>query len=321
MNLDERLDYFEEHYDIIAGHHLGSGPKIYVGSSQKVCRFCGKSEPDVTFRTVAHAVPEFLGNKQLVLRNECDVCNTFVSNNLENHLDKYTKPFRLAAQIKGKKKVPNYRTNDKRSRFEFDVAAGAKVIDPVDSGFSLLDVESKELTANFHLEPYIPTAVYKCLVKIALSVIEEEELIAFKSTVAWIMDPNHSFAIINPQILLSAFVPGPRPNRLMTVLVLRRKAESNVVPYCLCVVAFGNLSYQIIVPSDIDISAGSSTVKLIRFPIPFESDWEFGSPRFGQADLTSNEIVKGAMLPITFTFDEAQKLDPSTVHLEASKQS
>jgi len=108
MSPGERLEFFEKNYEIIADYHLGNGEYIYIGNEDKVCRFCNKAEPEVTFKTIAHAVPEFLGNKQLILKNECDQCNTFLSNNLENSLDKYTKPFRLVAQIKGKKKVPAY---------------------------------------------------------------------------------------------------------------------------------------------------------------------------------------------------------------------
>ncbi len=315
MSIEERYKYYEDNYEPIAWHHLDKGNKEYIGSNNKICRFCGKGEPDVSFRTVAHAVPEFLGNKQLILRNECDACNTYVSNNLENHLDKYTKPFRLAAQIKGKRKVPSYKTKDQKSRYEFSHDEGAKIIDREDSEFASIDLENKSIETNFHLEPHIPSAVFKCLVKIALSVINDDELVNFKNTLAWLMDNDHSKTICKPQILLNAFIPGPKPNKKLTAIVLRRKPNSTVLPYCHFVLCFGNLAYQIIVPSDLDIAQGAQKMKLMRFPLPFEKNWEYGELKYGQEDLTCHEIVKDKKLPISFGFDETIKLDPKSVSL------
>ncbi|RZG00166.1 hypothetical protein EXT48_19110 [Pseudoalteromonas sp. CO348] len=315
LSINERLDFFETNYDPIATYHLDKGGKLYIGNDDKKCRFCGETEPNVTFSNVAHAVPEFLGNKQLILKNECDTCNTFVSENLENDLDKYTKPFRLAAQIKGKKKVPSYKTKDKKSRFEFSSSEGAKIIDREDSKFANLDIENKSIETNFHLEPHRPSAVFKCLVKIALSVIDDVELSKFTNTISWLLEPDHSKTICKPQILLNAFIPGPKPNKAVTIIVLRRKAESVVAPYCHLVICFGNIAYQIVVPSDVDITNGTQTVKLYRFPLPFEDNRKYGNIKFGQEDLTNHEVVRDKMLPMSFSFDEAIKLDPSTVSL------
>jgi HNH endonuclease len=43
--------------------------------SKRVCRFCGRKQPDVTFKNVAHAISESLGNKKIILYEECDECN------------------------------------------------------------------------------------------------------------------------------------------------------------------------------------------------------------------------------------------------------
>jgi len=315
MTIEERLEYFEKNYELIATYHLDKGKKEHIGNDNKICRFCGKSEPEVTFNSIAHAAPEFLGNKQLILRNECDNCNTFVSNNLEDHLDKYTKPYRLTAQIKGKKKVPNYRSKNQKSRYEFRGNEGARIISPKQDDFASIDLDNNEIKTSFHLEPHRPCAVYKCLVKIALSVISDVELEEFKSTLTWIMNSNHALSICKPLILLSSFIPGPKPNKKLTIIVLRRKANSTVIPYCLFVICFGNISYQIIVPSDKDITEGAQSMKLIRFPLPFEKDWEYGELMYSQEDLTSHEIEKNKNLPMSFSFDEAVELDPNSIKI------
>jgi hypothetical protein len=319
VTLDERINFFDKHYNIIANYHLDKGEKIYVGNNDKGCRFCGKKEPDVTFKNVSHAVPEFLGNKQLICRNECDACNTFVSHNLEHHLDHYTKPYRTIAHIKGKKKIPLCVAKDQCSKYEANLRTGNRIISRVDSNFSSIDLENNEIKTNFNIGTYIPTAVYKCLVKIALSVIPDKELEFFENSLLWIMDSNHPKKFCEPQILLKTFIPGNKPNNgNLTIFVLRTKVECPVLPCCIFVMCFGNMVYQILVPSDVDIlvaEQGTQAVSLVRFPLPFEKDWEFGSLEYSQDDMTSHELVKNRVIPITHGFDKAFRVDPNSITL------
>ncbi|CUU82526.1 HNH endonuclease [Campylobacter hyointestinalis] len=83
---------------------LKDDTKIYIedDTNVKKCRFCGKSCPEVTFKNISHAIPECLGNKQIICKNECDECNKFFSEKLENHLDKITLPYRNINFLKGK---------------------------------------------------------------------------------------------------------------------------------------------------------------------------------------------------------------------------
>lgn len=52
--------------------------KVHIGEPQRdkrVCRFCGRSMPDVKFKKVAHALSESIGNKHIINNEECDSCN------------------------------------------------------------------------------------------------------------------------------------------------------------------------------------------------------------------------------------------------------
>ncbi len=314
MPKDERLKLFSEKYTCIYSGHLGKGKKEYIGEKNNFCRFCLKSSPEVTFNNRAHAVPEFLGNHQLLLNNECDTCNTFFSHNLENNLDKYTKPYRIIAQIKGKTKIPNYKTRDKKSRMDFDRGELPSVIFRKEDNFVSINTDTNEFKTNFHLEPYIPCAVYKCLIKIALSVIPEEELEVFKGIIKWILyeDQKESWPF-SPLILLKAFIPGPRPNKLTTVMVLKLKESETNLPHFYLVLCFGNIAYQIIIPSDPEVIECQNTTinkTITRFPLPFESNWVHGDLQYEKDDLSSCETVKDGKLPITFHADKIVKVDP-----------
>ncbi|MCS0307796.1 HNH endonuclease [Vibrio diabolicus] len=303
MNFDERLDYFDKNYDILCNKFLGGGRNQYIGDKGLPCRFCGKSEPDVTFRTIAHAVPEFLGNKQLILRNECDACNEFFSNNLEDHLDKYTKPYRTSAQIKGKKKVPSNKSKDKRTRFDFKPGDKSIIVSPEDSELTCIDVENKTLTYKFEIEPHIPAAVYKCLVKIGLSVIEEGELDNFKHTIRWILTKDHSVKFLNPLLLTQSFIPGPRPNRKLVVLVLKKRDLVSIKPNYLLVVGFGNVVFQLILPSSLDTLLNGNKIPSIIMPLPFEQHWPYGAVRSDIIDLSSHILLRDKVVPMEFSAD------------------
>lgn len=307
MSVSDRLDYFNSKYEIKAKYFLGKGKKKFIGSEKRICHFCQKEEPKVTFRNVAHAVPEFLGNKQLILRNECDQCNTFVSNKLENHLDKYTKPYRTAAQIKGKKNIPTYKTKDKKSRFEFRGNEGG-VIKTLENGdFLELRESENKLVMNVHLEPFIPIAVYKCLIKIALSIVDEDELENLSQIKSWVFEESHRVPF-SPLPLLRTFIPGPRPNYKLVVLLLKRKRKRSYVnPHYYLVLGFGNLVYQIAVPSDNDIKVGKQRISYVRFPLPFEKSWQYGALSYDIEDMANCETTNDKYFPINYSYEQMCK--------------
>src|SRR4051794_350460 len=57
-----------QNYEVYRSFWLSGeeGPRILFGNGDgetRVCRYCHKGEPEVTFRTEAHSVPYFLGNR------------------------------------------------------------------------------------------------------------------------------------------------------------------------------------------------------------------------------------------------------------------
>ena len=109
MTIDDRLAFFSENVEMIASGRYSKGPKKFIKDGEsRFCRFCQNGESKTSFKTVAHAIPECLGNHQLILVDECDICNKYFSENIEDHLDKFTKPLRVAGQIRGKNGIPSY---------------------------------------------------------------------------------------------------------------------------------------------------------------------------------------------------------------------
>lgn len=298
---DKKIRFYDEHYEVLTLGTYGVGSKVFLGSREnRKCRFCGLAEPATTFKTVAHAIPAFLGNDQLLLNSECDKCNQLFADAIETHLDKFTRPHRLAAQIRGRNGVPSFKSNDKATRVDFKHMM--VISTPQDSDFAILDEENKTLTLNITREPYIPVAVYKALCKIAVSIIQNESDVAdFLPTIRWIRDPDHEQSILKPLRVAVTSVPGPRPFDGVSVFLLRRKTSATL-PYCIFILALGNYMYQLMVPALPDIARGNKLdCRMPQFPAPFENPWPFGEIKFGMLDCTSSDYVTRDA-PMSFSF-------------------
>jgi hypothetical protein len=302
ISKEKRIAFFEENFDLISYGSYGTGKKIYIGDKNKrKCRFCGKSKPEVTFKNIAHAIPEFFGNKQLILIDECDNCNKFISENLETHLDKYTRPYRTIAFIPGKRGVPSYKSADKQSRV--DVGNSIEISTRFDSGFFNLCEDDNEIKIEFNKEPYIPVAVYKALCKIAIGIIlDPNELPAFEITKKWLLCPDHSKGLMQPLMIFITFVPGPKPFHKINTFLFRKKSSTKNI-HAIFVIGFGNFLFQLIVPSHFDLQLGKELeLSLPHFPIPFIENKKYGDVMYAFLDFSSHE-KKIEKFPITFKYE------------------
>ena len=99
--------WYSANYSTIAHWIVRPTDKVVLGeASSRTCRFCGKSEPEVTFKLEAHAIPEGLGNKSIFSNYECDPCNQAFGRGIENDLGNWSKPMRTFSRIRGKNSVP-----------------------------------------------------------------------------------------------------------------------------------------------------------------------------------------------------------------------
>jgi len=312
----EQMKLFEENYEILFSNIENSAQKIEIGNKQnKICRFCGKNESQTTFKTISHSIPECLGNKTLICLDECDECNKFFSEDIENHLDKVTLPYRTINMIKGKKKIPTFKTQDKKVRINVEdpVNKFMKIIAREDSGFVKLDEKNKTITIEYDLQSYIPCAAYKALVKMGLSVMAENELNNFNIVKQWILEKDHSKLLMKPLNVLMTFIPGINPLSRTLVFLFKKYSKNEKYPQCMFVLAFGNIMYQIAIPTDEEIKQKQSTKTILKFLSPFELGWQLGEPTHKILDWSQNTILKAHKQYMEFSYDEIKKLDPQEV--------
>lgn len=309
MNILERINYYTNGYSTIANYDLSKGGLIHLDKKGSGCRFCGLNTPNVTFKNISHAAPEFLGNHQLVLNSECDTCNKFFSSHLETHLDKYTRHHRTTGQIKGKTKVPSYKSKDGRARFDIKPGKLPKILARRDEGHYNIDFESKSATITFQVEPFIPSAVYKCLIKIGLSIIDRNEMSEFSRVLRWINQPSHWFAQARPPhplLAMTTYVPGPRPFQKLKLMMLKKNDLVSLRAHYLLLVAFGNVAYQIMLPSDKDWALPTEKLTLVPIPLPHELQWDFGTPTLSVTDFSSVDYIRGYETSTKYSFERVE---------------
>jgi hypothetical protein len=276
-----------------------------------VCRFCGKLYPEVKFKNKAHAISELLGNKEFVLKNECDECNKFFGRKLEDDLGKYLGLGRTLSQIFGKEGVPSYK--DRSGSWRIDWTNKGWVIQ---MKHDCTGVEKHGNYLIFHAvrDAYTPIAVYKALVKMALSLLPYEKMQFFLDTVAWLKEESHlvsKYDMDNYTYMIEKFIPGPRLLELRASGFIR-KSDSYAVPYYQFLLEFGNYSYQIMVPC-ITKDGLLEKVEYVDFvQIPGADETALKRPNFGEAtsklvDMSKKEKVKNECFDLCLFFEKSEE--------------
>lgn len=225
--------------------------QVHKGESDKnkrVCRFCGKSIPEVSFSNKSHAVSEFLGNKSLVCNDECDDCNERFSRTIEPDIANMLAPLLTINAISGKHGVrktlgKNFKLSLDKSTATTDNIGTLKFIleDDFPSDVeAFLQYDLKLDTSNL---TYRPQNIYKCLCKYIVSLLEPHNLSHFTKTIHWI-NSNTAYCKL-PMVAVC------NTDHLFTtpqILIAIRKTENKDIPYCIGVVLTMNNAFAFILP-------------------------------------------------------------------------
>ncbi len=159
---------------------VGCPSKKMVGlklKSQRICRFCGKTGANITFKKDAHVFPELIGNKYLISDFECDECN-LIFGRYEDNFSKFLGMSRAMLSVKGKEKMPKFKSADARVEVESEsnLVSGVTVSAnrfTDDTSFSF-DENTGMFTVSGKKQSYVPLKTYKALLKMALSCLDEK---------------------------------------------------------------------------------------------------------------------------------------------------
>ena len=175
----------------------------------------------------------------------------------------------------------------------------------------LLTKKKSKLRFELKLDAYTPVAVLKAFVKIGLTLMPPEELPHFSEVLAWIREPDHTKSPVEKWPVHWTFQPGPMPNDLIVVFLLRRKISVKGVPYAFLVLAYGNEVFQVpLLSPKQDSAIRDRELKLPAFPTPGGPNPElYGEGRSASLDLCGREVVRGERTPIVLGFDQVELKD------------
>lgn len=215
-------------------------------TNKRTCRFCGKSSSDVTFKKKAHIIPELLNSHNIISDFECDMCNE-ISGKYESDLANFLGMTRTFHAVKGKYKVPKYKSNANSIIFQ-NVDDNSFLIsrtNPTD-GSIFYNVEDKTLDLKIICNSYIPINVYKALLKIALSILPEKYVSAYEDAFKYITFGNKNFEW--PKLIGLTVTPPTYIAKFPVVMLFKKKdCNTPILTHTLCVY-FRNFVFQLPIP-------------------------------------------------------------------------
>ena len=258
-------NYIFEHFCIMnllfEYHSYGfDGLEEWIGEAdedKRICCFCGRSVPKVSFKKVAHAIQDALGNKLLFCYEECDTCNhdlAVVEDEFRIMMDFRRSIFRIprkgttkAAKVVGK---------------DFIIVPDGKG-DPIlylmKEAIPQYHNNTKLFLHHFELKsPIVNEQMYKALCKMVIDVLPTKELPHFKNTIKWIKSKDFIPDTL-PSIWLVVLadaekdeIPFKQP---MLDVFINNHQEDLKAPYCTGIIWIYDIAYAFIVPL-VDIDKG-----------------------------------------------------------------
>jgi len=303
-NVIKPFDSWINDYDLLSFHFNEIKRKTTLGQKIGHCRFCKKSIPEVSFKQKAHALPQFIGNNFLLSYYECDACNDHFSRKLENEMANFIKPFHTIYGIKGEKNIPVYKS--KEVRLESD---GAElIINSFNDSTLTGDLSSKEFTLSLNTDKFIPIGVYKCLTKMALTIMPETEVVLFDRTFKWLQEEKHSeteFRLDNLWVIYSQLTEDMTFPHMSVNLLKRRSISSPLLPSFIFRLSYFKFSFQIYLPlCDLDIGKKFTIHDFKYFPHLFDVTKGIETSEKIYIDCTSKEKCE---VPIDIEFNNLDK--------------
>lgn len=263
----------------------------------RICRFCQRGFPQVTFKSKAHILPELLGNKYLVSDFECDSCNKKLGR-FDQHLSHFIGLNRTLMRTEGKNGVPTLFSRNEKIKASKEKVFGTTMIKFGSTENSTehikYDANLQQYTITYEKKPFIPFNVYRSLLKIGLCLITSED--AKKYEVGFnLLKAKVPPGVKNPNIysVIRHIIPGNYDSTF--AYLFKRKNTAPLVPPHTMILLYKNVMLQIFLSFRIDylMEMNGKTVDVSIFPPYFDGSgsdkWGLVSPQL--IDLSSNEIT------------------------------
>lgn len=302
MNYEDQCARINANYSIIADYDISCNKEILLGnkSETRKCRFCGKSAPYVSFDSDAHAVPHLIGNRVLKTLYECDSCNKQLFSKMEEQFDAYMRFYHVFCHVsRNGNTVNTYKCNSKSK-------AGISVSDEWtdinccvgEDLSSIVNLQDKTITIS-GVRSYNPLAVFKAIVKMALSIVPESDIDNFEDTLRWLMTSSIQLSHLELSI---RFYEGLHDFNGKCMIYKRKDDHKDNVPRYLFGLKYNNLFIQISIPLCKDNKSIEDLIQDLL--IPCQMDAEGNRYLHFINDMSSNKKVSKEEISITFNYGD-----------------
>lgn len=298
-----------DNYDVFYSWNDVHDKKTFLGEKEnQVCRFCGVKKGEIaageskpcTFKKEAHALSNLIGNNHLFSYYECDKCNGELFTKMESHFANFMNLYHCVLKVKGKRGYPSYKNKpDDFSR--------------IDSGnnFKIQQKEDEDPLVEIHEDTnkfiikgkrtYIPQMVYKCLLKMALTVMPESDIVHFNYALAFLQG---KVLYDKNMIVILSMYREAFPHISCTIYKKKKLSSADVPSYLFCLY-YQNVAFQMYLPfCDTDKCLDGKTITIPFVPTPF--DIENGPFCQCELDLSSEEKKEKERCEITLTYERAE---------------
>ena len=261
--------------------------------NERICRYCNRAVPEVTFKKTAHVIPSLLGNRYLICDYECDDCNSLFSR-FESSFAAYIGLMRTVTSLSRGNRVPKH--NVSKSPVKTDTI---KLIEQNKNAvcFTFKDEPEKidkGLIIPFQKEPYTPIHVYKILLKMALSLMPHEYVEKYRHLMRFIINDENS-KLFKPfatqvHVLNHNCIADPH------FYLFKKLRHEDDFPTHIFMCCYEDSIYQFPVPANIDDERIYQDGKQINLsfcpPIFFTPPISNGATSGGIKDFSSYEVVE-----------------------------
>ena len=304
----ERAIKFFDHYSIKKVIDCSMDNRaILKRPSQRICRFCGLAYGAGSFKSDAHLISSFLGNKNMFSDFECDNCNSLFSR-YESNLDNFIGPLRMFWETKEIK----LKSSDKKAvikNINFYNEPNFKSISRDDTSDSTFEFnrDAGKTTVKLVKHSYIPILVYKSILKFALSCLDEKEIEDYKLAIKLLLS-NDLHVNGAPNILIYS-LPIAQGYHTPFALIYQKVIPNENLCTHVFALSFMNYVYQIVIPLNRNDLRFYNTNIDVLYGVPMFSDKEVADTiqisEFA-LDMARTDTVKAEEQVFSFEYDKEQ---------------
>ncbi|MPS73038.1 MAG: hypothetical protein E2590_07770 [Chryseobacterium sp.] len=304
----EHLKAFDDEYQLKSMYTppINNQRRQLKKISERTCRFCGKKSDETTFKGKPHIISRLFGNNSGVSDYECGKCNNHFSG-FESDMANFLGLNRSVNAL-GVQTPPTFKSYDgnivaKKNNF---------------NGFEGIEIESNKqgtiqkldggiIEFNVIHNPYIPINIFKCLLKIALTVIPDDEVENYKVCFDFLMENNNEEYLAQHAKQIHKGLSGFNV-RFPYVLFFRKRNLESKLPTHWIKLYYQDSYIQFYIPCHKDdevLLRGEEITYPLCPPLIFADTQPQGiAKNYEKVDLSSNVMTKGKTSKLNLTFDE-----------------